>query len=100
MDIQIYILFEKLSQVNKKLWVLEDLIREKSRKKDYLILTDVAEDVQDIIAGGPVPKHIKPIWPFISFTAFNTLPSEFKNIYGIKKNKTERIKSSPLLCLF
>ena len=46
--------------------------------------TDVAEDVKDIIEGGPVPGHIKPIWPFIAFTAFNTLPSEFKEIYGIK----------------
>ena len=35
-------------------------------------------DVFDIIGGGPVPKHIKPIWPFIAFTAFNTLPREFK----------------------
>ena len=65
-----------------KTWVIE-----KSRKKDYLILTDVAEDVQDIIAGGPVPKHIKPIWPFISFTAFHTLPEEFKKIYGIETTK-------------
>ena len=40
--------------------------------KDYLLFTDVAKDVQDIIAGGPVPKHIKPIWPFIAFTAFHT----------------------------
>ena len=23
--------------------------------------TDVAKDVQDIVAGGPVPTHIKPI---------------------------------------
>ena len=45
--------------------------------------TDVAMDVYDIISGGPVPKHIKPIWPFIAFTAFNTLPKEFKEIYGI-----------------
>ena len=60
---------------------------EKSREKDYLLLTDVAEDVKDIISGGPFPRHIKPIWPFISFTAFHTLPSEFKNIYGIKTSK-------------
>ena len=66
---------------------IKSWVTEKSRKKDYLILTDVAEDVQDIIAGGPVPKHIKPIWPFISFTAFNTLPDEFKQIYGIKTTK-------------
>ncbi len=50
-------------------------------------MTDVAKDVQDIISGGPVPGHIKPIWPFISFTAFNTLPEEFKEIYGIKTTK-------------
>ena len=37
-----------------------------------------------IIAGGPVPAHINPIWPFISFTAFHTLPIEFKKIYGIE----------------
>ena len=41
-------------------------------------------DVQEIIAGGPVPIHIKPIWPFIAFTAFNSLPKEFKEIYGLK----------------
>ena len=59
----------------------------KVKKKIILLITDVAKDVQDIIAGGPVPKHIKPIWPFISFTAFNTLPKEFKDIYGIKTTK-------------
>ena len=66
---------------------LKDWVIEKSRKKDYLLLTDVAQDVKNIIKGGPVPLHIKPIWPFISFTAFNSLPPEFKEIYGIKDNK-------------
>tara|TARA_B100001121_G_scaffold214114_1_gene187793 strand:+ start:18 stop:863 length:846 start_codon:yes stop_codon:yes gene_type:complete len=66
---------------------LKDWVIKKSREKDYLVLTDVAMDVADIISGGPVPRHIKPIWPFIAFTAFNTLPSEFKNIYGIKDTK-------------
>ncbi|MDA9711943.1 DUF2236 domain-containing protein [Acidimicrobiaceae bacterium] len=69
-----------------KKWVIE-----KSKEKDYLLLTDVAKDVQNIISGGPVPKHIKPIWPFISFTAFNTLPDEFKKIYGIKSSKFKSI---------
>ena len=54
-------------------------------------MTDVAEDVAEIINGGPVPRHIKPIWPFIAFTAFNTLPKEFKNIYGIKETKYKNI---------
>ena len=66
---------------------LKEWVIEKSQEKDYLRFTDVAKDVQDIIAGGPVPKHIKPIWPFIAFTAFNTLPKEFKNIYGIQDTK-------------
>lgn len=65
-----------------KQWVID-----KSREEGYLIYTDVAKDVQDIIAGGPVPKHIKPIWPFISFTAFHTLPPEFKNLYNVKESK-------------
>ena len=66
---------------------LKNWVIEKSKEKDYLVLTDVAIDVADIINGGPVPRHIKPIWPFIVFTAFNTLPPEFKNIYGIKETK-------------
>ena len=53
---------------------LKDWVTRKSREKDYLMITDVAEDVKDIIGGGPVPRHIKPIWPFIAFTAFQTLP--------------------------
>ena len=77
----------KMPQTHKGLkeWVIA-----KSRENSYLVYTDVAKDVKDIISGGPVPKHIKPIWPFISFTAFNTLPEEFKKIYGIK---TTNIKS-------
>jgi uncharacterized protein (DUF2236 family) len=66
---------------------LKNWVITKSREKDYLQITDVAEDVKDIIGGGPVPKHIKPIWPFIAFTAFHTLPPEFKEIYGIKSSK-------------
>jgi len=66
---------------------LKKWVKNKSVEKNYLLMTDVAKDVQDIISGGPVPGHIKPIWPFISFTAFNTLPEEFKEIYGIKTTK-------------
>ena len=73
---------------------LRDWVIEKSKTDKYLLYTDVAKDVQEIILGGPVPRHIKPIWPFIAFTAFNTLPPEFKEIYGIK---TTRLKSLILL---
>jgi|TARA_B100001093_G_scaffold520236_1_gene613853 uncharacterized protein (DUF2236 family) len=69
-----------------KQWVID-----KSRTEDYLIYTDVAKDVQEIIAGGPVPTHIKPVWPFIAFTAFNTLPEEFKSLYGVKTTKLKSI---------
>lgn len=69
---------------------LKQWIIEKSREKNYLLKTDVAEDVFNIIGGGPVPAHIKPIWPFISFTAFNTLPKEFKEIYGVKDTKFKK----------
>ena len=65
---------------------LRDWVIDKSREKDYLLFTDVAEDVKNIIKGGPVPIHIKPIWPFISFMAFHTLPLEFQKIYGVKQN--------------
>ena len=68
-----------------KQWVID-----KSREKDYLMHTDVSKDVQDIIAGGPVPTHIKPIWPFIAFTAFHTLPKEFKDLYNIKTTPLKR----------
>ena len=65
-----------------KKWVIN-----KSKEENYLMKSDVATDVADIIKGGPVPKHIKPIWPFISFTAFYTLPKEFKEIYEVKESK-------------
>ena len=62
-----------------------------SQKEGFLRYTDVAHDVKDIIKGGPVPMHIKPIWPFIAFTAFNTLPKEFKELYGIKDSNLKNI---------
>ena len=78
-----------------KKWVID-----KSKTENYLILTDVAKDVQDIISGGPVPSHIKPIWPFIAFTAFHTLPPEFQEIYGIKTTKIKKfILTANLLIL-
>ena len=70
---------------------LKDWVTKKSKEENYLIFTDVAKDVQEIIAGGPVPTHIKPIWPFIAFTAFHTLPEQFKNIYGIKTTKLKSL---------
>ena len=70
---------------------LKNWVIEKSKSNNYLIYTDVAKDVQEIIAGGPVPTHIKPIWPFIAFTAFNTLPHEFKEIYGVENSRLKAL---------
>ena len=70
---------------------LKNWVIKKSSEKEYLVITDVAEDVRDIIKGGPVPVHIKPIWPFIAFTAFNTLPKEFKELYGINETQLKKI---------
>ena len=75
---------DKMPKTHKE---LKDWVIDKSKEENYLLYTDVAKDVGEIIAGGPVPKHIKPIWPFIAFTAFHTLPSEFKKIYNVKENK-------------
>jgi len=69
---------------------LKNWVIEKSNEKNYLVYTDVAKDVAEIIAGGPVPTHIKPIWPFIAFTAFHTLPPEFKKIYDIKTTTVKK----------
>ncbi len=70
---------------------LKEWVVSKSRKKNYLLKTDVAKDVEEIIKGGPVPMHIKPIWPFIAFTAFQTLPREFKDLYGVKDSRFKEI---------
>ena len=78
---------EKIPETHNE---LKEWVMEKSREEKFLLLTDVAEDVKSIILGGPVPLHIKPIWPFISFTAFHTLPAEFKNIYGIETTRYKK----------
>ena len=75
------------NQIPKTHNELKEWVTQKSKENNYLVKTDVAMDVYETIGGGPVPKHIKPIWPFIAFTAFNTLPKEFKEIYGIDSSK-------------
>jgi len=79
-----------ISQTPKTHNELTEWVIKKSRENHYILKTDVAQDVYEIIQGGPVPAHIKPMLPFISFTAFNTLPKEFKEIYGIKESRFKR----------
>ncbi len=49
-----------------------------------LMHTEVAEDVARLIRTGPVPLHLRPIWKFISFAAFGTLPAPLRRLYGIR----------------
>lgn len=51
---------------------------------DRLQMSDVAANVGDIIRRGPVPPAIKPVWSFIRFAAFGTLPERVRDIYGVK----------------
>jgi uncharacterized protein (DUF2236 family) len=51
---------------------------------DRLRMSDVAANVGDIIRSGPVPLAIKPVWSFIRFAAFGTLPEPVRKIYGVK----------------
>lgn len=51
---------------------------------DRLVITDVAREVADLIGGGPVPWHLKPIWKFISFAAIGTLPEAVRERYGFR----------------
>ena len=50
---------------------------------DRLIRTDVSDNVADIIRTGPVPAALKPIWAFIRFAAFGTLPARLRDLYGV-----------------
>jgi uncharacterized protein (DUF2236 family) len=51
-----------------------------------LLYTDVAANVAEIIRRGPVPAAIKPIWGFIRFAAFGTLPPRLRELYGVRWN--------------
>ncbi|MGH8957779.1 MAG: oxygenase MpaB family protein [Acidimicrobiia bacterium] len=49
-----------------------------------LTKTDVSDNVADIIKTGPVPAALKPIWAFIRFAAFGTLPSTLRDLYDVR----------------
>jgi quinol-cytochrome oxidoreductase complex cytochrome b subunit len=80
---------KKLSDDEKNQYHTENIIAAELVLVDKKLIPNTHDE--DIIGGGPVPKHIKPIWPFIAFTAFNTLPPEFKKIYGIKDSKFKNL---------
>jgi uncharacterized protein (DUF2236 family) len=49
-----------------------------------LLRTDVSDNVADIIRRGPVPAALKPIWAFIRFAAFGTLPPALRDLYNVR----------------
>lgn len=61
-------------------------------KGSDLLLTDVALEVYDLMRGGPVPWHTKPVWQFVAFAARGTLPPELQDLYNITwDSKRQRI---------
>jgi uncharacterized protein (DUF2236 family) len=50
---------------------------------DRLRPTDVSDNVADLIRRGPVPASLRPIWAFIRFAAFGTLPPPLQRLYGV-----------------
>jgi uncharacterized protein (DUF2236 family) len=57
---------------------------------DRLLLTDVATELADLVRGGPVPLHLKPIWRFIAFAAVGTLPPRVRDLYGYRWGRVRR----------
>ncbi|MDX1690088.1 MAG: oxygenase MpaB family protein [Acidimicrobiia bacterium] len=57
---------------------------------DRLFVTDVAREVADLIRGGPVPWHLKPVWAFIAFAAVGTLPERVRSLYGFRFGPVRR----------
>jgi len=61
---------------------LEDYVEEVLNSGD-LVRTDVSDNVADLIRTGPVPAALKPLWMFISFAAFGTLPEQLHEMYEV-----------------
>lgn len=59
-------------------------------ESDRLMVTDVAREVADLIRGGPVPLHLKPVWRFIAFAAVGTLPPAIRDLYGFRWGRVRR----------
>ncbi len=61
-------------------------------KGNDLLLTEVALEVYDLMRGGPVPYHTKPVWQFVAFAARGTLPKEVQDLFNIKwDSKRQRV---------
>lgn len=47
-----------------------------------LMLTDVAQEVADLVTRGAVPRRIKPLWRMIAFSAVGSLDPRLRDLYG------------------
>lgn len=56
-----------------------------------LVRTDVSDNVADLIRSGPVPAALKPIWQFISFAAFGTLPTQLHEMYDVEWSRGKQV---------
>jgi len=52
--------------------------------------TDVSEEVAALLRGRPPEWTHAPVWGFISFAAFQTLPDSLKEIYGVKSGPARK----------
>jgi uncharacterized protein (DUF2236 family) len=60
-------------------------------------MTDVAEEVADLIRTCPVPVRIKPLWKFISFAAVGTLDPRLRRLFGFEwSDRQERFLNANL----
>lgn len=55
-----------------------------------LMRTDVSDNVAELVKTGPVPAALKPIWAFIRFAAFGTLPPDLQRLYGVKWSRARQ----------
>ncbi len=55
-----------------------------------LVMSDVAQEVADLIIGRAVPARIKPIWHFVAFASVGTLDPRLRELYGFKWTTTQQ----------
>jgi uncharacterized protein (DUF2236 family) len=55
-----------------------------------LQMSDVSQEVADLIINKAVPARIKPIWHFVAFAAVGTLDPRLRDLYGFKWTSTQQ----------
>ena len=55
-----------------------------------LRMSDVAQEVADLIIHRVVPARIKPIWHFVAFASVGTLDWRLRELYGFRWTSTQQ----------